>query len=159
MAKSKPPIPILIDNQEKKPWAFPSDQFVVSTANLFTGDYTIAGFEERVTIERKSGNDFVSSVIHDWLRFKKQLIRMAGFDDAIIAVECTIDDIKNCRYDDDERDEGKHRSQANPESIIGKAHAITIDFGVPVLFWHNRTYAQAEAAHYLRLVADKRGYR
>lgn len=49
-------------------------------AKLRTGDYTIKGYEHHFTVERKSLNDLVNTLIHDRERFMREVIdRMSMF--------------------------------------------------------------------------------
>jgi len=50
---------ILVDTREQTPWSFPKTE-QVERAGLTTGDYSLAGLEGLVAIERKSLEDFVS---------------------------------------------------------------------------------------------------
>lgn len=126
--KRKDLIPIIEDTREQLAWKFNPDVFSVEPGTLATGDYTLKGYEDRVCIERKSLGDFVSSVIHDWIRHRKRWYRMAGFDIAAVVVEADIEDVWAHRYESD----------ANPASVIGKAHSIFLDHGLPVLWWGSK---------------------
>lgn len=136
---------ILIDNREQRPWTFPADQFDVLPATLATGDYTIETLGSRIAIERKGLGDLVNTIIHDWLRFRKELNRLMTFDYAAIIVEADISDVMEKRYESD----------THPNSVIGKCHAIHVDTGVPVLFWGSRKYCEP-AVHRLMLMLAKR---
>ena len=140
-------IPVFIDTREQRPWTFPEPTFTVEKRTLRTGDYTIAGLEDCVTLERKSLGDFVDTVIHDWIRFRKELRRMAGFDYAAVVVEADISDVAEKRYD----------TQANPESIFGRAADITIDHGIPVLWWGSRSLCEPRVWQFLRILAKREG--
>jgi DNA excision repair protein ERCC-4 len=129
---------------EQKPWVFPDDVKVIK-GPLRTGDYSVAGLKDCLCVERKSLSDLVKTVIQDWLRFTKELNRMAGFDVAIIAVEATTDDLYAHKYLGD----------ASPESVIGKCSAIMIDYGVPVVWWGSRENAQRTALQFLRMASQK----
>ena len=118
-----PDITIIVDTKEQKPWHF-GPEFGIVSRSLTTGDYSIAGHEDRITVERKSLGDLVGTVIQDWIRFRKQLYRMAGMDLAIIVAECNLSDIQ----------EHKYESDANPESVIARCHECMVDHGVPVVF-------------------------
>lgn len=135
---------ILMSGAEQKPWVFPSD-VTVTKGPLRTGDYSVAGLKDCLCIERKSLSDLVKTVIHDWIRFTKELNRMAGFDVAVVAVEATTDDLYAKRYLGD----------GDPESVMGKCHAITIDYGIPVVWWGSRESAQRTAYHFLKLASQK----
>ncbi len=115
---------VLVDSKEQAPWRF---SCTTERANLPTGDYSIQGFTEVLCVERKSLDDLVHTVISDWIRFSKQLRRMAAMDSACIVVESNFDLLMG----------GKFNSQANPKSVRGKLAAIWLDFGVPTMFFSN----------------------
>lgn len=140
-------IPVIVDTREQRPWAFPPTEFVTNHAGLMAGDYSLAGLESRVSIERKSLGDFVSTVVHDWIRFRKELYRLAGFDVACVAVESTADAIMR----------GEYESDAAPNAVLGRAHEIFIDHGIPVLFWSDAATAEKMAARLLRLAWARLG--
>ena len=50
---------IIIDTREQTPWSFP-DGVLIERGTLATGDYTLAGLENIVAVERKSLADFIS---------------------------------------------------------------------------------------------------
>ena len=140
-------IPVLIDTREQRPWEFDCETFTTERAALRTGDYTIAGLEDRVVIERKSLGDFVQTVIQDWIRFRKELYRLAGFDYAAIVVEADIADVFNHAYESD----------AQPASVIGRVNAIYFDHGIPVFFWGPRPVCTAMVERFLVMASKKLG--
>lgn len=140
-------IPILIDTREQRPWDFDCESFTTERATLRAGDYSIAGLEDRVCIERKSLGDFVNTVIQDWLRFRKELYRLAAFDHASIVVEANLEDVLAHKYESD----------AKPISVIGRAHGIYLDHGIPVFFWGPRSVCTAMVERFLLLAAKKLG--
>lgn len=139
MAKS--PVPIVVDSNEQRPWLFPEPEFSVEVRKLRDGDYSLAGLEDVFVIERKSLGDLVQTVIHDHIRFRKELNRLGRCYAACIAVESSIAEVYAGRYEGD----------ANPESVIGRCHACYLDHGIPVLFWQDRATAERSAARLLRL--------
>lgn len=142
-------IPILIDDRERLPWTFPGERFTESAARLRTGDYSLAGLQDVVVIERKSLGDAVNTVMHDWIRFRKELYRLAGCECAIIAIEASPVDVIAHRYDSD----------ANPNSVLGRINGITLDHGLPVMWWSSRQVAIELAARFLALAWKKYGDR
>ena len=54
---------------------------------LKTGDYSIVGFEDQVTIERKSIDDAINTVVLERERFTRELERMESFHYAAVVVE------------------------------------------------------------------------
>jgi ERCC4-type nuclease len=115
------------------------------TRKLDAGDYSLVGLEGIVSLERKSIADLVHTVISDWLRFRKELYRLAGHDLAAIVVEANLEDVLAHRYE----------SEANPESVLGRVNSIYCDHGIPVLFWGPRATAVHMAEKFL-LMAWKR---
>jgi ERCC4-type nuclease len=121
---------IVIDSKEQARWRFSCPTVIRS---LPTGDYSIEGQETSICIERKSLSDLVKTVIHDNLRFCKQLRRMAAMDVAAIVVEAPVTALFERQYPGD----------ALPQSVRGKLNAIFLDFGVPTIWLDNRETAAA----------------
>jgi ERCC4-type nuclease len=140
-------IPVLTDSREQRPWVLDPTKFATERIGLPTGDYTLRGFEDRVCLERKSLGDLVGTLTADWLRFRKELWRLAGFDIAAIVVEATVDDVWGHRYE----------SEATPQSVMGRVNGLWLDHGVPVLFWGSRTGAVLMAESFLALAWKKMG--
>ena len=138
-------IQILVDTREKTPWSFDPEKFEVITTTLQAGDYSLDGLDHLVAIERKSLGDFVSTVIHDWLRFRKELNRLSGYTCTAIVVETDLEKIFEHRYE----------SEALPASVLGRMNAIYIETGIPVLLWGNATLAADMASRFLTLAWRK----
>lgn len=138
---------ILVDSREQRPWGFPADKFTTETATLPAGDYTLAGAFGRLAIERKSLGDFVGTVIQNWLRFRKELIRLSGYDIAAIVVEADVADVMAKKYESD----------ADPNAVLGRANGIFLDHGIPVLWWGKRPGCEHMAARFFQQAAAKLG--
>lgn len=134
-------IPILIDDREKLPWGFPSDRFTESAARLTTGDYSIAGLEDVVALERKSLGDAVQTIVYQWTRFRHELNRLSSFDCAAIVIEANVIDVMEHRYE----------SHASPTSVLGRLASITLDHNLPVFWWGSRQLAVELACQFLTL--------
>jgi ERCC4-type nuclease len=140
-------IELIIDTSEPvhTAWEFDANRFVCKRESLETGDYSIRGLEHSVTIERKTLGDAVNTVIHGWMRFRKELYRMAGMDYGIVVIEASVEDILAKNYESD----------AEPLSVLGKLNAITIDHGIPVVFAGSREFAMLFADRYLTQTFSK----
>lgn len=152
IAEPTTPVPdnrlhILVDTREQKGWTFDPAQVRVTRIALKEGDYTVEGLAGRVALERKSLGDFVKTVIHDWIRFRKELVRLSGYDIAAVCVEANIGQIYRHEYE----------SEALPASVMGRVHSITLDHGIPVLFWENKILA-SDMGHKLLLNAWRKMY-
>lgn len=119
------------DSREQRPYPLNPKFFVVEVAALPAGDYSLAGFETRVAIERKSLSDFLGSITAGRDRFFRELERLASYDFAAVVVEASFADLAAGRY----------RSQATPASVVGTALAITVRY-CPVLFAGDREHGQ-----------------
>lgn len=83
---------VRIDTREKTPWVFPDGvETVVGTVRQ--GDYALDG-DNTFGIERKSMKDFRGTVVREWDRFQRELVRMdrAGHPVKVIIVECDFAD-------------------------------------------------------------------
>lgn len=129
MSKQQYPT-IVIDTREQLPHAFAHCQ--TETRKLDAGDYSVAGMESVVAIERKTLGDFLGTVTHDRDRFMRELARMKGYRWKWIVVEAGWHDIVN----------GNYRSAANPNSMIGTTAALCIRH-CPVFFAYSRECANA----------------
>ncbi len=131
---------IVIDTREQKPYAFDPDRAPTLTRMLPAGDYSLAGLEEDVAIERKSLDDLVNTVIWEWDRFEKELLVLGTYDAACIVVEGDLTDIR----------QGRYRSAAHPNAVLGRLLAIQLRHRIPVLFGSNRDAARWLVETYLR---------
>jgi ERCC4-type nuclease len=132
---------IVIDSREREPYSFACQAI---RAKLDAGDYSVAGFERRVAVERKILADFVHTVIHDVIRFSAELEKLAGMDAASIVVEADLDAVLRNRHSD------VLRSVA-PQAVLGSALHIALRWGVPVYWCGSRQAACAFTDAYLRM--------
>jgi DNA excision repair protein ERCC-4 len=98
---------------------------------LHAGDYSVGGLEDQVAVERKTLDDFVSTVIHRRRRFQKELRKLSQYRAACVVVEAELLDVLGKRY----------RGEAKPAAIVGSTLSILLDYGVPVVFCGNRQAA------------------
>ena len=120
---------IIIDTREQEPYCFdscsqdPVNQPVMQKrATLQTGDYSLEGMEDLITVERKSLDDFVGWVIRNKKRCVAELKRMQEYRAACVVVEASIMDILRSEY----------TSNVHPHSVIGNVDSILINWGIPV---------------------------
>lgn len=90
------PFTVVTDTREQAPFAFmsiePWDEIRVVRSALATGDYSIHGFEDRISIERKSVSDFYGSIGGDRERFEREMVRMKTMKYAAVVIEGLIED-------------------------------------------------------------------
>lgn len=132
-------VTVVVDTREQEPYSFPPRRFVVERRALPAGDYSLAGLEREVAVERKTAEDFVHTVIRDRDRFRKELLKLAEYDRACVVIEAGLDDLLG----------GAYRSGAHPSSVVGAALSIIVDYGIPVYFCSNRQCACRFVEEYL----------
>jgi ERCC4-type nuclease len=128
---SQAPATIIIDTREQEPYSFDSRLVAAVRRALPAGDYSVAGLDACVAVERKTLDDFVSTVIHARKRFRDELRKLAGYRAACVVVEAGMSDVLLQRY----------RGEAHPNAVLGNALSIILDFRVPVFFCGNRQAA------------------
>ena len=124
-------ITVVVDTREQEPYVFDPQCVAVTRRALPAGDYSIEGREDSVAVERKTLEDFVSTVIRSRKRFTRELQRLAGYEAACIVVEADLSDILGGRY----------RSGAHPNAVLGTILSIVVDFDIPVFFCSDRQAA------------------
>jgi len=122
---------VVIDTREQEPYAFDPALVTAVRRGLPVGDYSIEGYECSVAAERKSLEDYVSSVVRARERFGRELRALAEYDLGCVVVEGSLDDVVARRY----------RSGADPRAVLGATLSIIVDHGVPVFFCGDRQLA------------------
>ena len=146
LSRSSPaPVTFIADTREQEPFSFDSRLVVVERRALPAGDYSVAGLEGVVAVERKTLDDFVSTVIHSRERFRNELVKLAAYRAACVVVEAGLVDVLLARY----------RGDAHPNAVLGSALSIILDFRIPVFFCSSRQAACQFVQAYL-LAAHKR---
>ena len=98
---------------------------------LPVGDYSIAGLQDRIGIERKSLPDLLSSLTHQRERFERELAKARPYHFFCVIVEASARDILEGRFD---------LSCANPRAIWESVAAFTIRY-CPFVFAGDRPTA------------------
>ena len=126
---------IIRDTREQNGYDFasldPSPQ--VEVATLRTGDYSVKGLEDQVTVERKSLADAFGSFGNGRRRFERVLERMASFGYAAVVLEADWHTILR---------NPPAFSKLNPKTVLASAVAWTQRYRVH--FWPcpNRAFAE-----------------
>lgn len=124
---------ILVDSREQIPFAFQGYDVDLEPTTLTTGDYSIRGFQNQVSIERKGLDDLVSCLMNgSRQRFEKELSRARGLDFFAIVVEGALSDISM----------GKYRSEMKPQAALQSIITFQVRYRVPFLWCGNRAGAE-----------------
>jgi DNA excision repair protein ERCC-4 len=124
---------ILTDTREQLPYLFEKYPVKNEPAALAVGDYSLAGFQDRIAIERKSLNDLIGCLTgSNRTRFEKELARAGSFERFAVIIESDIQDISAGRY----------TSNMKPHAALQSITAFFIRYGIPFLFCGNRDGAE-----------------
>lgn len=129
MKKNSEEFTIVIDTREQRPYSFQNS----IERGLRAGDYSLAGAEDRVAIERKSKSDAYGTIGAGRGRFIRELELLSRYEYAAIVIECSLSSFMVAPA----------RSELNPKSAINSLIAWSIRYGVHVFFADNRTMARA----------------
>jgi len=143
-----PPFTVTIDTREQRPFDFGPDISTV-LGTLDTGDYSIAGLEDHVALERKSLPDLAACITHERDRFKRELRRLRGYECRAVIIEATVSDVIEHRY----------RSRVHPNAVLGSVATWQTEFGVPFVWAgpHGATFALAIIRNYWRQLLQTYG--
>jgi DNA excision repair protein ERCC-4 len=113
---------LIVDSREQQALQFKN--FPSEVRGLRTGDYSLNGFEDVFTVERKSISDLIGSLTAGRDRFFRELDRMQSYQFKRLLIVGTRSDIEA----------GNYRSNATPKSIIAGLAVIECRHGVPITF-------------------------
>jgi len=120
---------IITDSREQKPYSFETETV---TGTLATGDYSVCGLENHVSIERKELNDLIGCLSQGRERFERELFRGKSLDYFCLVVESSLQDIAEHRY----------RSKMLPRAVLQSLMTFSIRYKMPIWFCGNREYGQ-----------------
>jgi DNA excision repair protein ERCC-4 len=89
----------------------------------------VAGFEDRIAVERKTAEDLISCLMGDnRQRFERELAKAKSYDTFLVIIEASLQDIA----------EGRYRSAMKPHAALQSIAAMMIRHRVSFLFAGNR---------------------
>lgn len=94
----------------------------------WTGDYSLAGYEGRVALERKSLDDLIGCLTTGRDRFERELARAKELDFFAVIVEASMEDVAKGRY----------RSKLPPHAALQSIMAFQVRYGVNFIWAGNR---------------------
>lgn len=114
-------------------------------ATLRSGDYSVEGMENVLSLERKSMADAIGSTIAGRERFIRSCSRLAQFRWKAILIEASYEDMKTQYFNFEDL-----HTEAHPNAVCGTFDAIEAKFGIPILYSsRNRDLATEKAASWL----------
>lgn len=142
-AFSESSICALIDTREQTPLNLAPLRHRRET--LATGDYSVAGLESIVAIERKSLPDLIACVGVERERFERECQRLLAYPTRAIVIEATWADLEA----------GNWRSKVTPAAAVGSVLGW-IAMGIPVLMAGDHQTAGRCVSRMLFIAARRR---
>lgn len=140
------PLPVvLIDTREQLPYDFGNHRNWIGETvrtKLDAGDYSVAGMESLLALERKSLPDLLKTLFHSRELFLRECQRLTLYRWRALLIEATYEEIKS-RYT------GTF-SSAHPNGVTGTLDALEARYGIPIIYTSKRReLAQEKAASWL----------
>jgi ERCC4-type nuclease len=131
---------IIIDSREQNPFSFRDIETTVG--KLDTGDYTLAGRENEVCIERKASvSELAKNITED--RFWREMDRMAGFRWKFILCEFSMHSIMQYPVGSDIPKSRWKYIRVRPQFILAKIAELEVDYSIPVILAGSREHAKS----------------
>lgn len=127
------PLSVIVDTREQHPFRFSGYPVEIVTGSLFTGDYSLPGYEQEIAIERKSLDDLVGCLKNNGReRFERELARGRYMRFFAVVVEAGYADIRR----------GTYRSEMRSEAALQSLAAFSVRYRVGFQFCGNRKEAE-----------------
>jgi len=148
-------IPVIIDTREKVGlWRFDDEQFTTTSKKLDTGDYSIAGMEHLLCIERKKNLPEFAANITDQ-RFKRELDRMVMHPHRYLIIEASFDDILRFPVGTSIPKSKWKDIKIAPAFILSAISKIQVYYNIHVILAGNADNATVMAQNIIKRVYDK----
>jgi len=139
---------IIIDTREQLPFLFQKYRVETEIKTLKTGDYSLSGYENQFTIERKSMPDLFGTMGKGRKRFKKEFERMRIMKAACLVIECDS-------FLDLFRNPPKY-TKMNAKSVWHTLLSWSLGYHIPFYFiGYNRDIAEKNVWNIIKLWHDK----
>ena len=122
---------VLCDSREQAPYTFLPPRYdgvTVQAAALQTGDYSLVGLADHISLERKSLDDLTGTLTKGRDRFERECERGKGFDYFGLIIEASLEDVRSHKY----------QSRMTPQSLLQTLAAYSVRYGLHVHWCGNR---------------------
>ena len=143
---------IIKDSREQKPFDFSFYEDVEGECiqALKTGDYTLFGYEDKITIDRKQSVDEIAHNVFEQ-RFERECQRMENFEEAYILCEFSVGDLTE--YVKNSKNPNR---KLTANSIFYRINQLEDIYKVKFIFSQNREEAQEKLIEIFRNVIKKK---
>lgn len=131
----------IIDTREQEPYDLAP--MGAASGTLPTGDYSVQGLEDVLSLERKSLSDFVSCCGPGRERFTAELLRMRAYRYRAVVIEAHWSEIAA----------GSYRSKIAPASVMSSIAAWAGRYNVPFMLCGDRAAGEDFTKRFLLCAA------
>lgn len=147
---------VLRDTREQQGWSFSRSKAVLSITDtkLDTGDYTIAGMEKYICIERKATTSEIANNICE-KRFYAELDRMISIPHRFIICEFLFKDVLEFPRNSGIPERQLKFVKITPQFMLKSLCEIEVKYGISVIYAGNPQSAETIADNLMRRVYEK----
>ena len=140
---------IIVDTREQHPWSFDFNEIAV--AKLDTGDYSVAGLEEVLCIERKkSVSEIANNIVEK--RYKDWTKRMSKYKYKFLMLEFDLDDVYRYPRIPDVPKKLWEKIKVSPKFIIKCLIELQVYYNIQVVFCGDHENAERLALSIMKKV-------
>jgi len=147
---------VIVDTREKIPMKFNKSKYCAGSIveKLDSGDYSLWGLEDLVTLERKmTVSELAQNIMQD--RFHRELDRLTEYEHAIVLCEFSFNDLLKFPYNSGLPKSTMKRIRVKGEFLQRKVLEITLDYGIPVHYAGNAENAKKYANVFFKSIWKK----
>ena len=148
------PFTIIVDTREQQPWEF--GLHTTSRKKLDTGDYSIEGLEQLLTIERKKSVSEIANNITE-SRFKDVLQRMSIIPYKFMLFEFDLEDVYNFPVGSDIPKKLWDKIKISPKYLLKYLTELQLNYGIHILYCGDASNAEKMAVSIMKRVYEKHG--
>ena len=132
---------VIVDTREQTPWEFSSSAInEVWIDTLKSGDYSISGYEDRFSIERKGSTAELFSNITQ-KRFENELERLVEYERKFLIFEFSYNDILQYPYGTNIPKYKWKYLRIKPQFVVKKLAEFQIKYNIPIIYAGSRPNA------------------
>jgi hypothetical protein len=147
---------IIQDTREKYPWNFSFYDAEVQIKGLKTGDYSVAGAEDKICIERKRNTGEIAiNLGFKWKQFSSELLRMCLFSHKIIIMEFPEEYLDYFPKKSGIPENKWSKIRMSPGFLKKQLYSIKDTYGIDIIFCPTKEQAEEQAYKFLEESYDK----
>jgi ERCC4-type nuclease len=145
---------IIIDTREQQPWNFKN--YTTASRKLDTGDYSIEGFENIFTIERKKSVAEIANNITE-SRFVKELERLKNYKHKFLLLEFSLSNVIDYPIGSDVPRRVWEKLKITNKYILKYLTSISIKYDLQIFFCDNEENAEEMALSIIKRIIETYG--